>query len=79
MSHGPRPKFWQPGEPLPGMSREPYLRPWLERIKEAEAWDRQHGQYIAGDSALAVVLGSMEQAAYEGDPEFDSRVGGDPE
>ena len=51
-----------------------HLRPWVERIKEAEKIDAKYGLYIPGDSALAVVFGAMEEAAYAGDPEFDSRV-----
>jgi hypothetical protein len=50
------------------------LRLWVERIKEAEKIDAQFGLYIPGDSALAVVFCAMEEAAYAGDPEFDSRA-----
>jgi hypothetical protein len=50
------------------------LRHWIERIKEAEKFDAEFGLYIPGDSALAVVFGAMEEAAYAGDPEFDSRA-----
>jgi hypothetical protein len=50
------------------------LRHWIERIKAAEKVDARFGLYIPGDSALAVVFGAMEEAAYAGDPEFDSRV-----
>ncbi len=50
------------------------LRYWLGRIKAAEKIDAEYGLYIPGDSALAVVFNAMEEAAYVGDPEFDSRV-----
>ncbi len=50
------------------------VRYWIERIKEAEKLDATFGLYIPGDSALAVVFNGMEEAAYAGDPEFDSRV-----
>lgn len=50
------------------------LRPWVERIKEAERQDFPYSFVIPGDSSLAVVLGAMEEAAYAGDPEYDSRV-----
>ncbi len=50
------------------------LRYWLWRIKDAETIDAEYGLYIPGDSALAVVFNSMEETAYAGDPEFDSRV-----
>ena len=50
------------------------VRFWFERIKEAEKDDSHFGLYIPGDSSLAVALNAMEEAAYAGDPEFDSRV-----
>ena len=55
------------------------VRYWYERLHEAEVFDYEFGVLIPGDSALAVVLASMQEVAYAGDPEFDSRVAGDSE
>ena len=63
-----------PSERRDSVAASPSLRPWVERIKEAEKIDAQFGLYIPGDSALALVFNAMEEAAYAGDPEFDSRV-----
>lgn len=43
------------------------LRPWVERIKEAERQDAEYGLYIPGDSSLAVVFNAMEESAFAGD------------
>ncbi len=62
----------QPEQPRNAANeRERY---WIERIKEAEREDAKYGLIIPGDSSLAIVFNSMEEAAYAGDPEFDSRV-----
>lgn len=52
------------------------VRRWYEALAAAEKVDARHGLVLPGDSALAVVLNSMDEAAHAGDPEFDSRVGG---
>ena len=55
------------------------VRYWYEHIREAERHEaREYGFVIPGDSSLAVVLNAMEEAAYAGDPKFDSRVRVEP-